>query len=43
MNCPFNGECLLKGVYKTKVRDKEYIGSTESHLRNGGTVAATQA
>ena len=27
-NCPFNGECLLKGVYIAKVREKEYIGST---------------
>ena len=26
-NCPFNGECLLKGVHKAKVREKENIGS----------------
>ena len=27
-NCPYKGECLLKGIYKAKIRDKEYIGST---------------
>ena len=32
-NCPFNGKCLLKGVYKAKVRDKEYIGSTGTSFK----------
>ena len=27
-NCPFKGECLLKGIYKASIRNKEYIGST---------------
>ena len=33
MNCPFNGECLLKLVYKAKIRDKEYIGSTGNSVK----------
>ena len=33
MNCLFNGECLFKGVYKAKVRDKEYIGSTGNSFK----------
>ena len=28
LSCPFNGECLLKGIYKATVMNKEYIGST---------------
>ena len=32
-NCPFNGKCLLKGAYKAKVRDKEYIGSTGTSFK----------
>ena len=29
----FNGECLQKGVYKAKVRDKEHIGSTGTSFK----------
>ena len=32
-NFLFNGECLLKGVYIAKVREKEYIGSTGTSFK----------
>ena len=32
-NCLFNGECLLKGVYLAKVREKIYIGSTGTSFK----------
>ena len=32
-NCPFNNECLLKGVYIANVREKEYIGSTGTSFK----------
>ena len=33
MNCPFYGECILKGEYKAKGRDKKYIGFTETSFK----------
>ena len=41
MNCPINGECLLKGVYKAKVRDKEHISSTGVFLKQGDNNTST--
>ena len=32
-NCPFNGECSLKGVYIAKVSEKEQIGSTGTSFK----------
>ena len=36
----FNGECLLKGVYKVTVRDKEYLWEFLSKLGGNNTSTA---